>query len=93
MGTDSVRLNEQAEPILPQLEAIAAKDKEDVIRLTAQVSRFAGNPFFGFAVGPDDKNSSMNIVHLYQSGIGMGDRDYYLLRMIIQNRCVKHMSS
>ena len=81
MGIDSVRLNEQgAEPILPQLEAIAAaKDKEDVIRLTAQVSRFAGNPFFGFAVGPDDKNSSMNIVHLYQSGIGMGDRDYYLL--------------
>ena len=81
MGTDSVRLNEQgAEPILPQLAAIAAaKDKEDVIRLTAQVSRFAGNPFFGFAVGPDDKNSSMNIVHLYQSGIGMGDRDYYLL--------------
>lgn len=81
MGIDSVRLNEQgAEPILPQLTAIAAaKDKEDVIRLTAQVSRFAGNPFFGFAVGPDDKNSSMNIVHLYQSGIGMGDRDYYLL--------------
>lgn len=81
MGIDSIRLNEQgAEPILPQLAAIAAaKDKEDVIRLTAQVSRFAGNPFFGFAVGPDDKNSSMNIVHLYQSGIGMGDRDYYLL--------------
>ncbi|QRX64702.1 M13 family metallopeptidase [Dysgonomonadaceae bacterium zrk40] len=81
MGTDSIRLNEQgAEPILPQLAAIAAaKDKEDVIRLTAQVARFAGNPFFGFAVGPDDKNSSMNIVHLYQSGIGMGDRDYYLL--------------
>lgn len=81
MGIDSLRLNEQgAAPIMPQLQAIAAaKDKEDVIRLMAQVSRYAGNPFFGFGVGPDDKNSSMNIVHLYQSGIGMGDRDYYLL--------------
>ncbi len=81
MGIDSIRLNEQgAAPIQSQLEAIvAAKDKRDVIRLMAQVSRYADNPFFGFAVGPDDKNSSMNIVHLYQSGIGMGDRDYYLL--------------
>lgn len=81
MGIDSIRLNEQdALPIQPQLEAIAAaKDKQDVIRLMARVSRYAGNPFFGFTVGPDDKNSSMNIVHLYQSGIGMGDRDYYLL--------------
>jgi len=81
MGIDSIRLNEQgATPILHQLKAIAAaKDKQDVIRLMAEVSRYAGNPFFAFAVGPDDKNSSMNIVHLYQSGIGMGDRDYYLL--------------
>ena len=81
MAIDSVRLNEQAAtPIRAQLETIAAaKDKQDVIRLMAQISRYAGNPFFGFAVGPDDKNSSMNIVHLYQSGIGMGDRDYYLL--------------
>ncbi len=81
MGIDSIRLNEQgATPIRSQLAAIAAvKDKQDVIRQMAQVSRYAGNPFFGFGVGPDDKNSSMNIVHLYQSGIGMGDRDYYLL--------------
>ncbi|MFA7141549.1 MAG: M13 family metallopeptidase [Proteiniphilum sp.] len=82
MGIDSIRLNEQgAAPIRPQLEAIAAaKNQKDIIRLMAQVSRYAGNPFFGFSVGPDDKNSAMNIVHLYQSGIGMGDRDYYLLQ-------------
>ncbi|MDD2512852.1 MAG: M13 family metallopeptidase N-terminal domain-containing protein, partial [Proteiniphilum sp.] len=82
MGIDSIRLNEQgAAPIRPQLEAIAAaKDQKEIIRLMAQISRYAGNPFFGFSVGPDDKNSAMNIVHLYQSGIGMGDRDYYLLQ-------------
>ena len=36
-------------------------------------------PFFALYVGADEKNSSMNIVQLYQAGLGMGDRDYYLL--------------
>ncbi len=81
MGMDSVKLNsDSAAPLRSQLEDIAgAKDKRDIVRLMARVSRYASNPFFGFAVGADDKNSGMNIAHLYQSGIGMGDRDYYLL--------------
>lgn len=82
MGIDSVKLNaDGAAPIRAQLEEIAAvSDKKDIIRLTATISRYAANPFFGFYVGPDDMNSSMNIAHLYQSGISMGDRDYYLLQ-------------
>jgi putative endopeptidase len=28
-------------------------------------------------VSPDDKNSSLNIAHVYQTGIGLPDRDYY----------------
>jgi len=81
MGMDSVKLNSDgAAPLRPQLEEIAgAKDKRDIVLLMAKVSRYASSPFFGFAVGADDKNSGMNIAHLYQSGIGMGDRDYYLL--------------
>ena len=81
MGMDSVKLNSDgAAPLLSQLKEVAgAKDKSDIVRLMAKVSRYASNPFFGFFVGPDDKNSGMNIAHLYQSGIGMGDRDYYLL--------------
>lgn len=81
LGMDSVKLNQDgAAPIQAQLKEIAAaKDKNDVIRLMAKVNRYASSPFFGFYVGPDDKNSEMNIVHISQSGIGMGDRDYYLL--------------
>ncbi|HBX45112.1 M13 family metallopeptidase [Limibacterium fermenti] len=82
MGLDSAKLNaDGAAPIQAQLQEIAdAKDKKDIIRLTALVGRYASNPFFGFSVGPDDMNSTINIAHLYQSGIGMGDRDYYLLQ-------------
>src|SRR6185312_6225923 len=31
----------------------------------------------GFGVGPDNKNSSLNIAHIYQTGIGLPERDYY----------------
>src|SRR5690554_214596 len=82
IGMDSARLNsEGAAPILPLLQRIAeAESKEDIVRVSVQLSKLVSNPFFGFSVGPDDKNSSMNIAHIYQSGIGMGDRDYYLLQ-------------
>ena len=80
MGIDSVKLNADGyEPIKPLLSEIeAATSKKDIVMLMAQVSKYAANPFFGFYVGADDKNSSMNIVHLYQSGIGMGEREYYI---------------
>ena len=35
-------------------------------------------PFFFVYVGPDSKNSSVNLLSLNQGGIAMGDRDYYL---------------
>ena len=80
MGIDSIKLNAEGyEPIQPLLGEIeTATSKKDIVKLMAQVSKYAASPFFGFYVGADDKNSSMNIVHLYQSGIGMGEREYYL---------------
>lgn len=80
MGLDSAKLNaDGAAPLHEQLNEIAqAKDKKDIIRLMASISKYASNPFFGFYVAPDDMNSSMNIAQVSQSGIGMGDRDYYL---------------
>src|SRR5690554_2105772 len=59
IGMDSVKLNrEGAEPIHSLLETITqASDKNDIIRLMAEISRYASNPFFGFRVGPDNKNS------------------------------------
>ena len=36
------------------------------------------DPYFALYVGPDDKNSTMNIVHTYQSGLSLGQKDYYL---------------
>lgn len=79
IGIDEGKLNAEGyEPIKPILAEIdEATSKKDIVRLMAQINRFAASPFFGFRVGPDTKNSTMNIAHIFQSGIGMGGREYY----------------
>ncbi len=79
MGIDEAKLNADGfDPIKPILSVIeAATSKKDIVRLVAEINRFAASPFFGFGVGPDTKNSTMNIAHIYQSGIGMSGREYY----------------
>ena len=79
MGIDEEKLNADGfDPIKPILTKIeSATSKKDIVRLMAEINRFAASPFFGFGVGPDTKNSTMNIAHIYQSGIGMGGREYY----------------
>lgn len=80
IAMDSVKLNtEGAQPIQPQLDVIKkASNTTDIINLVGEIGRYANSPFFGVYVGADDKNSSMNIIHLYQSGLGLGEREYYL---------------
>lgn len=81
MGLDSVKLNNEGmAPIKEQLEAIQGLGtKADVAKMVAVLHKEGMTPFFALFVDADEKNSSMNIVQLYQSGLGMGDRDYYLL--------------
>ena len=80
MAMDSTKTNEQGyEPIKEQLEAIRTlASKSELSKMVATLQREGVTPYFSLYVGADDKNSSMNIVTLYQSGLGMGDRDYYL---------------
>jgi len=79
-GMDSTKLNNDgASPIAEQLTQInSATTISDIIALTAEIRRFVSAPFFNIYVGADDKNSSMNIAHIYQGGLGLGERDFYL---------------
>ena len=77
---DSLRLNQEGNaPIQPILKTIKAlENKAQVIEMMAQLNQEGIWPFFAMYVSADDMNSSMNILHTYQAGIGMSDRDYYL---------------
>lgn len=81
MGLDSTKLNaDGVAPIKEELAAInALATKSDVSKMVATLHKEGMAPFFALFVDADEKNSAMNIVQLYQAGIGMGDRDYYLL--------------
>ncbi len=80
LGLDSVRLNnEKLTPVAGDLAAIsAAEGRTGIGTLLATIHRTMANPFFAPFVDADMMASDMNMVYLYQAGISMGNRDYYL---------------
>jgi putative endopeptidase len=79
-GMDSALLEKQgAEAILPMLKSIAQlSTKEEVYAKIAELHRCGINPFFGVFGEANPANSDMTIAWVWQSGMGMGDKDYYL---------------
>ena len=70
---------EGAAPLKEEFERIGAiQDTSGVQDEIARLHRKGVFPAFAFFVYPDFKNSSVNIAQLYQGGLGMPDRDYYL---------------
>ena len=79
IGMDSVRLQEQgAEPLKPFLEEInAVKTREDVWNEILKMHHRGYGVFFGVFGEADKDDSKQCIAWVYQSGLGLGDRDYY----------------
>jgi len=80
MGLDSARLNaEGARPIEGAVaEILAIADRAQLTPAIATLHMSVGNPFFSVGVEADLMNSDRNALYIAQSGLGMGDRDYYL---------------
>jgi len=80
MDTDLVD-QKGLKPIEPAWKFIAGlKKTKQLPALLAQLEN-DGTPdgFFEFGVGQDDKDSSKQIAQLYQGGISLPDRDYYIV--------------
>ena len=78
---DSVRLNREGwRPIKPTLDKIAAiKNRKEYQLVCAQLDRNGESTMmFGIGAGADQKDSEWNLVAVGQSGLGLGERDYYL---------------
>ena len=80
MGLDSTRLNNEGlAPVKEDVETIMAiADLKQLSQVVARIHMQAGNPFFGVGVSADLMDSSLNALYIQQSGLGMGNRDYYL---------------
>ena len=80
MGLDSARLaSEGAAPLEKVLGEIAAiSDNRTFAETVARMHASAEFPFFAAYVGADMTDSDVNVLYISQSGLGMGDRDYYI---------------
>ncbi|PTX45242.1 endothelin-converting enzyme/putative endopeptidase [Christiangramia gaetbulicola] len=78
---DTVTRNKQGvEPVKPYLAKIdKIQSKEDLQAFLVEMSEYGSAGFFSFGVGADSKNSDMNAAYLNPSGLGLPERDYYLL--------------
>lgn len=64
------------QPLFDQINAIQTKD--DVMKVVADFHTKGIDPLFSFFSDADQKNSTMVVAYLYQGGLGMPDRDYYM---------------
>ena len=77
---DSVSLNKQGiEPIRKDLQRIdAVADKDELFRLASSFDVSGIGGLFGFYINADIKDSKMNLLQIMQSGLVMGQKEYYL---------------
>lgn len=80
MGMDTKSIEKQgATPIQPELNRIVTiKTTKELPLLIGEMHLQGNAPFFGIFGEADPKNSKMNIAWVWQTGLGIGEREYYL---------------
>ncbi|MEP6683342.1 MAG: M13 family metallopeptidase [Parafilimonas sp.] len=78
-GMDTNTINNRGyDPIKPLLASIdSISDVASLMKFVADEAKVYNTSVLGFYVGADNKNSSLNIAHVYQTGINLPERDYY----------------
>ncbi|MEY2481463.1 MAG: putative endopeptidase [Verrucomicrobiota bacterium] len=78
-GMDEKKIDmARTKPLAEEFKRIdAIKDRHDLLKEIAHLHTLGVGVFFNFGAGQDDKNSTQEIAHAVQGGLGMPDRDYY----------------
>ena len=79
-GMDTAAINKRGyDPIKPLLARIdAVTDVSSLLTLVADEQKAGNRSIIGLYVGPDNRQSSVNIAQFSQTGIGLPERDYYI---------------
>jgi putative endopeptidase len=68
-----------ASPVKPDMDAIdKITDLKGLLAMVAKMQMELSGPMFNFGASQDPKNSEVTVPQIYQGGIGLPDRDYYL---------------
>ncbi|AEE19269.1 putative endopeptidase [Dokdonia sp. Hel_I_63] len=83
-------------PLQPALDAIASVTNLNELQTVLATNPAVSSPFLSIGAGADLNDSSMNTVYLGANGLGLPDRDYYILEdgksKEIREEYVKHIS-
>jgi len=79
VGMDSATIDQQgAAPLQPYLDRITAiQSRAQLLETIAKFQVDGFHPLYSMFVYQDERNSDQYMIHLYQGGIHMPDRDYY----------------
>ena len=98
-GMDTNTINELGytpiKPILEEIEAI--KNVASLMSFVTNQITSGNYSIIGMNVSPDNENSSVNILHFGQAGLGLPDRDYYFksdsVSVTIQNAYKNYLTT
>ena len=80
LAMDSIRRNnEGVAPLMPLIKKLeAAKDNQQLLAIQLDLAPYGEQEFFFCGFGADDKNATQNILNVYQGGLSLGQKEYYL---------------
>ena len=80
LAMDSVRRNQEGvAPLMPLIKRLeAAKTNAQLLAIQLEQAPYGEEEFFFCGFGADEKNATQNILNVYQGGLSMGQKEYYL---------------
>jgi putative endopeptidase len=80
LAMDSVRREKEGlTPVMGEIRALeAAKTKDQIFKIQLSMMPEGESEFFSAYIGADEKNATENILNINQSGLTLGQKDYYL---------------
>ena len=80
LAMDSTRRNKEGvAPVMPLIKKLeAAKSVKQLLAIQLELAPYGEQEFFYAGFGADEKNATQNILSIYQSGLTLGQKEYYL---------------
>lgn len=80
LAMDSVKREQDGvAPVLPIIKRMEqAQTVDELFAIQLELAPLGNTEFWGAYLGADEKNATQNIVNLYQGGLTLGQKDYYL---------------
>ena len=80
LAMDSVRRQQEGvNPVMPLIKKLeAAKTNAQLLDIQLELAPYGEQEFFYAGFGADDKNATQNILNVYQGGLTLGQKEYYL---------------